>query len=770
VSLRWFMSALTLVVTACPSSGWAVEAPPAMEVVIEVHGAADIGHPSKTGSARVVFTPVGDGSRKDPRVLVMPTPGRGRIQLDPTRAWTVHLEADGLWAPHRTVQPRTEDLISLDAWPTAQVSGLLFVPPSHLPPAETTLRFGSEEVPETLMRCPVDGDGRWTCSLPATVLDLRLRVPGFVSHYFWGQRLSATRPLALGRQVLVPGASLFGRVTASEAVGGVRGSCLIRLEPIGLVTVAGAEQQRARRLILQTKPNGRGFFHFQGLSPGQYRVIAEQPGAAPAELSPVAVLRQAETEIREPLVLRPPTTLQVSLSPARSPLGDPWRIELWSVSRITHKGELVGSWRASAEGAFERPELPPGEYMIKVQDARRAVLATEVVRLENETHAVDIEIPVVWVEGNVRLGREPVAASVLFGGPFSKEKVELEADEEGEFFGYLPRAGDWLIYVESEDPPVSRYFYDVGVKARGGGVAHVELRLPDTRISGEVVTEDGLPAHPAVVRLYEDDDADETVQYTDPKGGFTFVGVQEGALRIVADNDEASSQQVMVMVQEKLEPPPLRLVLEDERSIFGQVVDPEQRGLPGVPIVAHVASPDGSLVRPGRRVTTDVTGAFELRVPTHASLIQITAFPTGYNLIVLPPREAPRDSLVLQAEPWGGTLVVDLDVPPQWGAHRAPLPVLFADGTPLLFGEVAHWIRLNGGTVGEQTTSLTIPALPAGSYQACLMNVELNSAKRFDVPPDPRRCRPALISPLSTATVSLTSARESPEPRHGRPE
>lgn len=685
-------------------------------------------------------------------------PGKLTLQLAPGTLWEITVQVDGYWAAPALLDPAQSTHARLELWPTGRLLGRLHVPTHETLPETVGIRFeGGQggEIPESHLECPVEANGVWKCAVPAGALDLRVRAASFVSHFFWERDVRAGILNNLGVQQLERGASLVGFVEAA-AGGELAEICTVELEPMAAGRPTDTrDRERFERLKLTRFVGPQGFFHFQGIPPGSYRVTAQQTGMAPSALAPISVLPDTETEIRDPLVLHPPAVLAVQLEPPVDPFDRPWKVELWQRSEIVGHADVVGSWDADAGGRLERTGLDLGDYALFVKDRQGAQWAAEDVRMEGGRTLVTVELPVVWVEGTVHLGDEPLSAEVTFGGPFGAQKVQMVADQDGEFFGVLPKDGAWLVYVENEDPAVTRYFYDVAVEpGPSGGVARVRLELPDTRVEGEVVDSEGRPTGRALVRVYEENAQRKTVTVTDEEGEFTFRGLKEGPIRLVAEKGSATSRPHRVELTEDVESPSQRLVLEERQAIHGRVVDPQGRGLPGVALTAHSVQGTASLLDLPYRVTTDVDGRFELDVPSSATHVQITAYPPGYTLTPLALMPIPDEPVLIQPERHGGSLVLEIEEPLEWERAWSPKPALFLEGLPISFEELQNWAAVQGHRYGADTTRFIVPALPPGRYLACLEAV-YHQVKQVQFQPSPANCQEVLVTPFSEQTVEL---------------
>jgi hypothetical protein len=114
-------------------------------------------------------------------------------------------------------------------------------------------------------------------------------------------------------------------------------------------------------------------------------------------------------------------------------------------------------------------------------------------------------LKLLTLHGTLKLGKEPLAARLWFGGRFGGLSVELESDSDGKFHGVLPKDGWWPIDVESSSPP-----FKLRTKAKVQALDHerasVDIVLPATHLFGRVVMDDtGRPAGHADVSLGTDE-------------------------------------------------------------------------------------------------------------------------------------------------------------------------------------------------------------------------------------------------------------------------
>ncbi len=421
--------------------------------------------------------------------------------LPPGTSWEATPDLPGFWSPRKsftTGEPGTERIQPMDLWPLAKIAGRVEVleKGSRLPAklSVTTLappsRLKRSEAPKGLLDCPIDEKGEWSCQLPAATFDLVISAAGLIPHYRWNVEMPPGKTLQLGTFNLKPGASVAGWVVvedgALEPVG-----CIARLAP--LAASSPRDSIGLAQTVTERKVEKDGFFQFTGVAPGIYRLEILQPGFAPAQVSPVKVWPRAESFVKEPVRLQRPLRLDVSLSPPLDWLGKPWRLEVLrsseSPGQLAHQvfGGSVGE-----DGQVSVSGQAPGTFHFTVLDSlgNRVHSERDVVIAGTADAQRTLQVDVVTVRGKVTLGREPLAATLWFGGRSGAESVKMESDETGRFHGILPQRKVWTVAVEAQEPKLDTRAR-VEVKPGRTGWADITIALPDTRVFGRVVDETG---------------------------------------------------------------------------------------------------------------------------------------------------------------------------------------------------------------------------------------------------------------------------------------
>lgn len=696
--------------------------------------------------ARPVLQGVGETTEQEALERVVPVPGVVEWSLPPAAAWQLTVLADGLWSPAAVLAPGAAE-VRVDLWSTGHLDGVLAPPQGEAMPRDLRLRFVSsrrgaaepEAIPPTTIRCPVE-EARFRCQVPSAPLDLRLKAEGFVSRLIWNRRVEPGEALSLGRVALVRGSSLAGWI-ATASGDPPRPEQRVELEltpalPAGMLE--GARSRQLDRLAESTPVDAYGFFQFVGVPPGSYVVRAKAAGALRAESPPSTVLPDRDSELLEPLVLRAPLDVTVRVTPPTSPGGGAWRVDLQSATQTGSPR----SGRTGADGSWRAEELSPGHYVVVVRDDRGRRLHVAEVDVEPDRTTVEVEIERVELVGRVRLGEEPLAARVVFGGRNGAVSLALESDEEGRFAGWVPREGLWRVDVTSADPPVSRRLVEVPVeRTPGQRVARIDLHLPDTVLEGEIVDGEGTPIADALLLVIQVPAVEPLIDRRVKGGRFLLRGLEPGTYRLEAIVGGAAqqirSESVDVVLDENAPYAHARLVVAPPLEIEGRVIS-AWGGVPGAEIQADPREQPRHVLGIGSH--SDGDGRFRLRLPAATHRVDLTVMAPGHAFALFVGVEvAAGRPLDLRLQEAGGDLVLDL---PEAGE---PASRLRWQGHSIDFGTLRHWMRRNGSP--PDGGRLIVPRMPTGIYELCDVGLEFPAA----VP----RCSEGLLVPGGALDLSL---------------
>lgn len=733
----------------------------AAAVPLEVAVAVDGQQPAPPIAAEMVV----DGGPEHGSTLPVEVPGAVRIEVAEGSTVRVSVSAAGYWSPpqvvHVTPAPQR---IDLTLRPTGWITGTIRVPPSEAMPGSLTLRVrpapgSADALQESTWECDV-AEPAFRCEVPAGRADLRLRAKGFVSHYRWGVEIPAHAATPLGTLALRPGASIVGWVEAPTRE--------FRFDD---VTVEGspiasgqapsaADRQRVESLVERARVNDRGFFEFPAIAPGSYAVTIRHPAYAPARIAPVQVLEGAETEIRR-VELSPPVAFEVRLHTPTDPFHQLWRIDLLEVGDVPGYLDHVDGGVASPDGRWSAEGLAPGDYVVQVADSRRSRWLSQDVTLSPDMSPLDLDLPFDRLEGELTLGGEPLAATLHFGGATAARRVSVTSDEEGKFYVFLPRQDSWLADIVKREIGLSTRIEGIEVrKLPGQAWAKVQIDLPDTRVFGEAVDEEGRPLPGAIVEAIGGILPPPSARASKPDGEFQLVGLEPGEWRLEARYSDSqrrlSSDVVAIEVGDREDAEPLTLVLREGRRISGLVVSPSGRGVAGATVVAMLDRSRSWLSSAVPQAVTDVEGGFDLWVPHGTAGVVLSVLAPGFTLTTLRLEAPPAEPLVVTVEDVGGTVRIEYDggeeISPVLRRHFTNL---FAPDQIATSSHLGAWAQAHG-VRQDSPGEFVIPMLPPGEYTACFQAGEaVFFSRRLPDGGLPGRCASGTLAPFGELRLTV---------------
>jgi len=666
-------------------------------------------------------------------------PGRTVLEL-PCGSWELRLEAEGYWSESKaTTSSEDAQGLTVHLLPAGEITGRLSPPRGDKPPSSVEARFTALTVekssPEDTLRegvapCLVD-DLAIVCSLPAGQADVRIHAPPYAPIYLWGFRLKAGNTKALGPLRLVPGASLVGWVT--DVDGRSQEGAEVRLRPPdaphpALLEDEGEFVDLQRSKLFTAESNERGFFQLLGLEEGTYDLRARKEAFAEATYSqPVELAANLETVLPDPLVLQPAAVLELVIDPPLDVWGRPWDVRLLpAVQTLEKPGHIMNP---GDDGSYRLEGVDPGSYGLRIRSSREETWRSESFEIPAGSSTRFVHLLLVEVTGTVELGGEPFPGRIGFRG-FTTSTIALPIDGEGEFSGFLPSEGLYGIEVSPEDDPLQVISVKTEtIEAGPSGVAKLTITLPDTIIEGEVVDSAGnavpearVMATPQTVNpadILEKDGRKRRLRSpthrtgTDADGTFQFRGLEPGEyeLRATDKYTQTSSLSELVHLNEGMEPPRLRLVLRDERTVSGLV------WANGGPVAGAVLTTWPDLVTAPDKIfapqthMSDVDGSFIFTLPEDVDWVSVMAYISGYGLTLKRERIPDDGALVLYLEKAAGRLV--LDIP----AYRSGDPprgyVVLHDGA------VFPCEILRASLNKYQASAIELEAVAPGVYSFC---------------------------------------------------
>ncbi len=633
-----------------------------------------------------------------------------------------------VWAPRATVtaEADAQQVSRIALWPLGRIAGTVKRAeknaklPKVIAVKTIAPRFSNSpsDLPKGWLDCPLGADGRWECSLPAAVFDLVLSVEGFIPQYRWDFQVPAGKTADLGVMEWKRGASVAGWVALEDGKLDAESS-RARLTP--LLGPGGGDPRIAEKIqstAIEARVGKNGFFQFVGVSPGNYSLEVTQPGFAPGKVIPIEVWPQRESFLREPVVLKKPIQLEIAISPAADWLGSPWKAQVFRDRDTGLGSEAVYNGPTNDQGLITIPGQAPGRFSIDIEDKLGNRIASREVRISGPADAYQtIEIDVLTVHGTVKLGKEPVTATLWFGGRYGAQRVKMESDPEGNFHGILPKDGWWRIDIDSEEPRLNART-KVKVTADRQKRAEVDIALPATRLFGRVLDDQGRPVRDADVSLNTDEEALRAE--TDSTGNFEFRGLSEGlaqaASSLSSGQGKWTSDIVAVFVREGADVGPIELRLRKNKRLSGKVQS--SRGpVPGAGVVVLPLPPAPMY---GNSSRTELDGSFAAQIPEAAANVAVIVSPPGYALKAFPVAAA-ESSQDLTVARDGGSLEVFFPPKTEDVEKEGFSLWVFQDGLPIPPDELHRWAAGHGQDYAmEGGQGIRIPELAPGQYRVCL--------------------------------------------------
>lgn len=726
-----------------------------LRVPISIRSSTAIG---KSGTAEVRLTPVQVDDRKATDVITLPVefPGLFGIYDLPEGTWMIEVVAPGFWHQPKVVSIGSEAEVPFVLWRTATIHGSVVPPKGHASPRQLLVRFQSapavaeaERIPPTEIRCPVT-ESRWSCEIPAGLLDLRIRAATFQTSFHWDVELQPEERRAWGEVALRAGTSLVGTVASAPGVKADLSECKVLVDP-SLIDRFPGESVRGGIKTSGGKPNRRGVFQLDGLSPGDYTVTA-LAGTLRSRPVRVRLIADKETELLEPLLLETPSAVTLRLVPPLDPDLKPWQVLLVSRTRSGGYVDPVTQSAAGDDGVWKFKGLHSGPYKALISTASGSRWAAREIEIAGSDADVTVEVPVVRVVGTIKLGDRPISATIFFGGESAEVRIPLRSDEEGQFDGFLPPMKEnWSrVTVESTSPPLKRTILDVPVDTDNETQTRIDIRLPATHLSGEVVDEKGQKIDGAIVRI-DDDGRDWEVDIEAANGAFEAFGHPPGGVTVHASGYMVESDPVRVELLED-QTTQVRLVLKRSGLLSGRVVS-ASGPVGGARVVALPTDVPAPLVI---GFPTNARGEFGALVPPGTRSADVFVEANGYAAKMFHLRlPEPAEPIEIPLDPNGGSLVAE--VPRFDGYGETPAPYLVHNGAQVSLRSfdtaVFDW------TLSKEFVTVRIPLLERGMYSLCLAsNAERPLLRAGRLPPD--RCKSGFLPPLGELKLMVgASAR-----------
>lgn len=756
---RVFVAALSCTFAASGIPGAAGDpAKPPVPAQIRVTLASAAGKPL-SGEGFVVFQGAASAA---PIVVPVKLPSAAVTELPAGSHWTLIADFPGYFAADSVLQVPQEALaapleVPVTLRPAGTLTGKLTVGEKEKLPKGLEARFEptrepppiKQDVPAGVAKCAVAPSGDWRCRVPAGQLDVALHPEGFVPLYLWNLEVKPGEKKTLGARKLVRGASVAGWITREDGTPAEK--CRVRIEQaVGPGAVRDSTLEFLQAVASEVPCQGKGFFQSPPLAAGSYALIAEENGAR-AEMSPVQVWEGAESRLTMPIVLRRAVDFEVTLSPPVDWLGRPWRVEAQrALDYRTGWEEPPYRTEASTEGRVRIPRQTPGRFWITVHDQLgNSLFSDSHVELSDPAQPYPVTLDLIWVQGTVHLGDEPVAGRLFFGGRSGATRIEMISNESGRFEGPLPRAGSWRVDVEGDEPRLNAKA-KVEVEPRGER-ATVSIKLPKTVVSGRVVDPQGKPVEGADVALGSLEGGTSLTK-SDEEGEFEIRYFPKGLNELSASKPvrfgerEVSDEYTFEAVEDQPHGPVV-LTLHRNRVIRGRILA-ATGPVTGATVSAWPRSGgDGGI----QTVRSRLDGDFELKMPADTQALQLIVSPPGGALKIHEVNALSDAELLFPVEPLGGELVIDLG---KGGLADNETTVIWQEGLWIPLGTLKSWAEGHGVRFWQENR-FRIPHLAPGSYTVCLGAPAAVLSNEIEVWKSRTRCATGYLAAGSSLDLRL---------------
>ncbi|HEX2832380.1 MAG TPA: carboxypeptidase-like regulatory domain-containing protein [Thermoanaerobaculia bacterium] len=495
-------------------------------------------------------------------------PGTVSVELVAGAHWTITLSSNTLWTRAIAIDPSVTREITLDVRPAGVVRGTVRGPSANEIPSDLSVLFAPASdvfpVGADSSRCDLAEQGKFACVVPLGEQHLRFKTSRFPPVYRWRANVQATT--TIGEIRFAKGGTVAGSLSSADLPAKPQDLRIV-IAPSPRNNAAGATASTKSIEVVQ---GPHGFFSSVPVAPGLYDVFVEVPHRGVAIVAAIPVRDGFEARLPRALTLEPRLPLVLKLEPPRPPQGSTWQVE---IERLSDEGrQPVTRGNVAEDGSFRVDNVVAGRYAVVVLDDRGARWTVRNFTVSTGASEINIDIPVVFVEGTVRRGEEPIAARLLFGGEFGIPSIPFESDADGAFRGLLPRTGEWLVDVflpPSNAPLAVRTNVEPATEDEP---AHADVRIANTRIEGSVVDDEGQAVAHAEVTFNRGPERLGSVT-TDAEGEFAVSGLLSGDATAIATAAGKRSALVSLRIHEDANAP-LRLVVRELSALKSRVMGP----------------------------------------------------------------------------------------------------------------------------------------------------------------------------------------------------
>ncbi len=605
-----------------------------------------------------------------------------------------------------------------------KVAGLMR--PEDLAASRLALRIGPSREPGVPLEFEFEQlcsaqmvQGELECGVPLGALDLRLTIPGYAPHYWWGREVEPASTPVPELVTLHAGGAISGWVVR-------KGSELSNPRVRAVPALAGSPARDlsigGEALARQSRVEGSGFFVLTGLAPGAYDLELLAGSEVLARRAGVVVGAGRETALEEPLQAIEPIAVTLAIDPPVDPLGEAWIVRLSRESRENSTTVIPMDRRVvDLDGLTDLGPLEAGQYLAEIVRSDSTVWAERVVRVEagDSDRIESVIVPILAVVGSVRRGGEPVQAEIRLSSREGAESARFQSNSAGEFSGVVPRRGQWRIQVTDLKgrPPVRLQVDDLVLGKGNRSPERLDIEIPNTRARGRVVDASGAAVPEARVTVWRERETGRQQMLASARanelGEFVVSGLPEGDSFIEAAGTDSSTSDVLpIHLKDAVFGPEIELVISRRTRIRGTV---RLGGVPA-PGAAVTAWPRSTRTLHGSRAGTDRGGEFELHLASGWADFLIVAPGQHMLLVRREVHETDEERMLFDIPTATGSVRFDVV-----DAERSSGRPSFVDEVFLAHGGASIAVNelFQYGTVQMDPISFRIGNASAGEYAIC---------------------------------------------------
>jgi len=632
--------------------------------------------------------------------------GGADVQLAPGH-WCVSPNPELAWFPDRCfdVAEAAGNEVALDVWPSGVILGAVATSDEKHAPAAITVSFegrGSDSTSiDGSVECAISADTHaFRCFAPAGALNARFHARHFISHYRFGILLDPVKEYSVGTLQLIEGSSISGRVEVPRDVKKLS-DVVVTVRSSNVHPGNGPVLPGALLMSQSTTVEKNGWFHVDGLLPGEYHVVAKGPKLLRSNEYEVTVRPGAETELRDVLRLEQPHHITLRIDPPVAFDESQWHVSL-SRELVVNRFDTVAQSVSMKTGVWESPLLQPGRYVVEVRDLDRgSVWATEHIEIGSRHEERSISITPRNIIGTVRLGDQPLQANLTFSDA-KRRSLVTKSGEDGRFSLILPDDADaWDVLVRGDEPSVMHAIHSVSI--REGGT--MDLSVPATSLGGIVQDESGQGVM-AFVTINASTPADTPVQQftTHADGTFETAGLTSADYVLSAETPSGRSDPLRITFREDALAS-VKLTIHKARQMHGRVVSKVGSVAGAMVTIIPTDIPVGMMTS----VMTDANGMFTYDLPMSAHEANVFTAAPGFAY-TLDHIEVRDQLLVVMVTQSGGSLTLQSPVGTSLLLRHGAVSV----GPTLI---AAQWTATS--SVTDRMVTLTVPMMEPGPYSLC---------------------------------------------------